>query len=191
MRLNNSLINLTVILNRNDQVNNFIAEQAAQVGLPEEAQHFTTWEPPSHTPRRQEPCPHCSRMEEPPLVLNDQQPQLSRAEVMLRDAEQAKARIYDVKGKDGRSASNLDEDYLIVGSHIDDAMVKKIAGGDYIDFAKLIAKDKIQVEEDHRMELINQNSVSYWVPVSDREITAISGFGCWEQAFRIYSNVYT
>ena len=61
---------------------------------------------------------------------------------MLRDAEQAKARIYDVKGKDGRSASNLDEDYLIVGGHIDDAMVKKIAGGDYIDFMKLIAKDK-------------------------------------------------
>ena len=33
--------------------------------------------------------------------------------------------------------------------------------------------------------------MTYWVPVSDRETTAITNFNRWEQAFRVFSNLYT
>ena len=33
--------------------------------------------------------------------------------------------------------------------------------------------------------------MSYWVPVADREMTTISSFIKWEQAFRVSSNIYT
>ena len=62
---------------------------------------------------------------------------------------------------------------------------------EYVDFAKLIPKDKITAEEDHRMEMINKGGMSYWVPVANCETTTISGFGKWEQAFHVFSNIYT
>ena len=62
---------------------------------------------------------------------------------------------------------------------------------EYVDFAKLIPKDRITKVEDHRMELIFRGGPTYFVPVSDRENTVISNFSHWEQAFRIYSNILT
>ena len=93
-------------------------------------------------------------------------PQLSRAQQMVKDTEMAKARIYDVKGKEALNSIlknlnglvnsvSLDEDYLVVGSHLDDSTCRKIMNGEYIDFARLIPKDKVASEEDHRMEIVN------------------------------------
>ena len=52
-------------------------------------------------------------------------------------------------------------------------------------------KDKIGQEEDHHMEIINRGGLTYWVPASDREITSISSYGKWKQAFRVFSNIFT
>ena len=42
------------------------------------------------------------------------------------------------------------------------------------------------------MELVNRNGNTYFVPVSDHECASgITSFYKWEQAFRIFSNVYT
>ena len=40
------------------------------------------------------------------------------------------------------------------------------------------------------MELVMRDGQSYFVPVSDRENTGIVNFNRWEQAFRVYSNIY-
>ena len=137
---------------------------------------------------------------------------------MIREAEASRARIYEVPGKPmvtfnneayqqgsgplsmGRMpmtpvsnlvhAALLDEDYLLVGNYIDDSVRRKIGNGEYVDFSKLLLKDRTSAEEDNRMEMVNKGGMSYWVPVSDREGTTISSYGKWEQAFRVLSNVY-
>ena len=143
---------------------------------------------------------------------------VGRAEQMIWEAEASRARIYKVPGKPmdiqnevgyeinnmqplaGRfpvtpirnpvHAALLDEDYLLVGNYIDKSIRKKIGNGEYVDYSKLLPKDRTTSEEDNRMEMVNKGGMSYWVPVSDREGVSISSYGKWEQAFRVFSNVY-
>ena len=73
---------------------------------------------------------------------------------MVRDVELVKARIYDVKGNDNVDSPLcnsfvMDDDYLIVGNHVDEIFRKRIPEGEYIDFSKLLVKDRIIAEEDH------------------------------------------
>ena len=102
----------------------------------------------------------------------------NEAENMVWDAERAKARIYDVPGKETQNvyqAANsltplpvmghlnrmtyqstlLDEDYLLVRNYVDEATRVKIRNEEYVDFSKLMPQDKIQAEEDMRMEMVN------------------------------------
>ena len=79
----------------------------------------------------------------------------------------------------------------MLGSHLDEVTRKKIVNGEYMDFAKLMPKDQISLEEDNRMEMVSKGGMSYWVPLADRENSTISSFFKWEQAFRVFANVYT
>ena len=126
---------------------------------------------------------------------------------MVREAEKSRARIYQVPGKfteltpenndrpgvintpPGFSAV-LDEDYLMVGNHVDELTRKKIINGEYVDFSKLMPRDRILLEEDNRMEMVNKGGLSYWIPISERESTSVNSFYKWEQAFRVFSNIY-
>ena len=133
-------------------------------------------------------------------------PQFTHAEEMIRDAEWARARIIDVPGKDqlniGQDSSKLnnlevtyhssllDKGYLLVGNYVDECTRQKVGNGEYVDFAKLMPRDRV-ADDDNRMEMVNRNGLSYWVPVADFELTAISNFSKWEQAFRVFSNIYT
>ena len=123
-------------------------------------------------------------------------PQMMKSEQMIHDAEALKARILEVPGNDKvinayyLHPSMLDEDYLVIGGFVDQNIKDKIKNGEYVDFAKLILKDKITNEEDHRMEMVNRGGMSYWVPVAHREMSTINGFSKWEQAFCVFSNIY-
>ena len=83
----------------------------------------------------------------------------------------------------------IDEDYMVVGSHLDDTTLQKIKRCEYIDFGKLIPRDRILATEDSRMEIVMRGGHTYCVPVE--ETTEITNFSKWEQAFRVFSNVYT
>ena len=83
----------------------------------------------------------------------------------------------------------MDQDYLVVGSHIDENMQSRIIRGEYIDFGKLLPKDRVTPDNEGRMELTMKNGHAYWSPVMDT--VAINGFSWWKQGFRIFSNVYT
>ena len=153
-------------------------------------------------PAREDPQLHCSRFEPVQQEVihgkeQEIQPTTMRmTEEELRRSEQGKARIYSIPGKNYTPEKEkiqsvlVDEDYLVVGSHIDQAMKLKIAAGEYVDFTKLMPKDKVVNEEDVRIEMVNRGGMSYWVPLSDRESTAISSYTKWEQAFRVFNNVY-
>ena len=83
--------------------------------------------------------------------------------------------------------AKVDQDYLVIGGHIDDVTQGKIIRGEYIDFSKLIPRDKIISEEDNRLKLVVKNGRTFWAPVS--ESVSIKSFSHWEQAFRIFSTI--
>ena len=85
--------------------------------------------------------------------------------------------------------SMIDEDYMVVGSHVDENTYQKIKRGEYIDFGKLVPKDRILVEEENRLELVMKGGQTYYVPIAD--VTDINSFSKWEKAFRVYSNIYS
>ena len=114
----------------------------------------------------------------------------------LGTAEANKPELYPVKGRQmdlsvAYHSALLDEDYLLVGNYVDDATRAKIANGEYVDFSKLMPKDRLNSEDDTRMEMVNKGGMSYWVPLSDKDNVAITSYAKWEQAFRVFSNIYT
>ena len=120
-----------------------------------------------------------------------------KVEKLVIEAENTKAQIFPNPGRSAelinvnpqQLTAMMDEDYLVVGGHIDEGMETKIVNGEYVDFGKLLPCNKIIVEEDNRLELVIKNGKTFWLPVS--ESVSINNFSRWEQAFRIYSNVYT
>ena len=121
--------------------------------------------------------------------------ELDKAEVMIQNTEMRKAAVQEVPGilSDTPLKSHsacIDEDYLLVGGFLDENLKEKIANGNYVDFSKLMPKDKTP-DEDGRMEIVNRGGMTYWVAASERENVTISNYLKWEQAFRVYSNVFT
>ena len=117
-----------------------------------------------------------------------------QADELIKHSERAKAQIYEVKGKDKHQlmVAQMDEDYQMIDSHSDDNLRDKILNWKYVDFFKLVPKTKGGWEEEHqRLEIINENGVSFLSPVSERESVQITSYSKWEQAFRIYLNVVT
>ena len=116
---------------------------------------------------------------------------------ITREAEVVKAHVFLPKGnmidrfshdQNFHFIAQMDQDYLVVGAHIDPATQEKIAQGAYVDFGKLLPKDKILAEEENKLELIIKNGKTYWSPVS--ETVVIHNFQRWEQAFCVFSNIY-
>ena len=130
-----------------------------------------------------------------------------KADQLLRGAEQSKAWVYDLPGngdnnlesqindqlnlicfgqemsKKGISAVEVDEDYILVASHIDDNTRAKIGNHEYIDFTKLIRHDRGD-EDNVRMVMVNKGGYSYLVP--SEKAVVINSYSRWEQAFRVY-----
>ena len=118
-----------------------------------------------------------------------------KSDKIIRDAEASKARILPATGNDIPSFLHhthsvlTDENFLVVGSHMDSGTVDKIQRGEYIDFGRLIPKDRIIAHDEQCLEMVIREGRMYYVPAN--EGTTISGFPKWEQAFRVFSNIYT
>ena len=85
----------------------------------------------------------------------------------------------------------VDENYSLVAAHVDQSIRDKILNGEYVDFAKLLPRDRIGWHDDNRMEMMYKDGRTYFVPASERDNISISSFNRWEQAFRIFCNIYT
>ena len=139
-----------------------------------------------------------------PNVCEPELTPAQKAEQLILEAEAAKAKMFpNPPGKnaliqqhlnnvsaDYQFIAQIDEDYLLIRAHIDEATRNKIVKGEYVDFGKLLPKDRI-LAEDGRLELMVRNGRTFWVPAAANEAMTINNFSKWEQAFRIYSNVYT
>ena len=136
--------NNTFNVNMIDQVLNNIAEQTLRDGKKKEDRYK----------RAENPQPSTSRdRDRSPDELADQ---------LVKQAELSKAQIYDTPGKhdelnvanDFVHSSLVDQNYKIVGAHVDPATRAKIVNNEYIDFAKLIPRDRVLTEEDNRVQWI-------------------------------------
>ena len=119
----------------------------------------------------------------------------SREEEMVCEAENSRARMLPTPGRvlDNFSdpsvptTSQMDENYLIIGSHIDQTFRNKIVNFEYIDFAHLLPRSAR--DDDHWMELVSKGGQTYFVPVSDREQVGITSFAKWEQALHLHFSI--
>ena len=90
-----------------------------------------------------------------------------------------------------QSVASIDESYAMVGVHVDSTLQEKIRRGEYVDFTRLLPRDK-QVYDDHHLELVYKDGQTYFVPAGERDgsSSSINSFHKWELAFRVFSNVY-
>ena len=73
---------------------------------------------------------------------------------------------------------------------MDAALRAKIERGEFIELEKLLPKDPTRrMTNDSRMELVNRDGYTYFVPAADKE--KITGIRKWEQAFRVYAAIYS
>ena len=85
----------------------------------------------------------------------------------------------------------IDEDYLVVRNFVEDHIRQRIKAGEYVDFSRLLPRDRTVSDEEGRMEIVNKNGRTYFVPATESEPGGISNFSRWEQTFRVFSNIYT
>ena len=130
-----------------------------------------------------------------------------RANDLIREAEAAKDRIYNLEGREYSNkqikdfqydvenrfvhSAMVDENYLIVAAHVDEITQKKIQSGQYVDFARLIPRDRIQEEEDTTMQMVVKQGKTFWKPSSSYCNGTINNLNKWEQAFRVFLDIYT
>ena len=141
------------------------------------------------------------RAEQPPLTADH------RTQQLLQQAEMSKAKIFQAPGENlqldtspnGHFSCKLskelahsvmvDEKYLMIGTHLDDTTNLKIIKGDYVEFEKLLPRDKIAAIEDQRMQIVNRGNQTFWVPIKESH-GSIHNFHKWEQAFQVFTNVH-
>ena len=133
-------------------------------------------------------------------MQQEQQRQLQdQGERVIRNAEASKARLFATQGNlinvpNLTQTVSVDDNYMVIGGHVDSLVQHKIINHEYIDFARLLLKgNKSSSWDDNCMELVNKGGMTYFVPVADREMAlgGITNFNKWEQAFHVFSNVYT
>ena len=144
---------------------------------------------------RRSQSPRRYQQSAPPHALTPEE----KVDRLICEAEAVKARILPATGKDKNPhkldsyqdshSVFMDEGFLVVGGHVDPLMVEKIQRGDYVDFGKLIPRDQVLVEEEQRLEMVIKGGHTYYMPVS--ESSSINSFLHWEQAFRVFANIYT
>ena len=122
------------------------------------------------------------------------------SEAMIRGSETRKERLEPTSGNVqvpfntplnncGKRSTDVDENYVVVGAHIEPSLKDKIRRSEYVEFARLLPRKKINYD-DNCMELVNRGGQTFFVPVSDKDSNSISSFTRWEQAFHVFSSEY-
>ena len=82
-----------------------------------------------------------------------------------------------------------DDEFFHTTCHIDVALKEKIEKGLFVELDKLLQKKLQSGPSDNRLQLINKDGASFFVPPIDRE-TRVDSIKKWEQAFRVYTTIY-
>ena len=73
---------------------------------------------------------------------------------------------------------------MVIGTHVESSLREKIKLGEYVDFTKLLPREKsIGKLISGKLELINCGGQIFFVPADRSDSGSISSFHKWEQAF--------
>ena len=84
-----------------------------------------------------------------------------------------------------------DDDFFHLTCHVEPNLRMKIERGEFVDLDKLLPKERYphKLGEDGRLEMINHEGVTYFVPAVDKE-SKVNNLKKWGQAFRVYVAIY-
>ena len=84
--------------------------------------------------------------------------------------------MYEVAGRDNACLApggiqscdilTMDNDYFMIDAHIDDATRHRILNFEYIEFSKLLSRNRVG-DDDQRLEIINKNGMTFLSPVAE------------------------
>ena len=131
---------------------------------------------------------------------------------IVNEAEAAKARIYEVPGReyyddsyDNRnrdiyetrsnlSTVQMDENYKLVAAHVDSKLRTQVINHEYVDFSKLLPRSRLgsqPSDQQHQfLQIVNLDGAAGFMTMNDKNL-AISSYSRWEQAFRVFSDIYS
>ena len=121
-------------------------------------------------------------------------PAIAAANKAIIDAEGFKANFTATKGRVPNMAVNnieIDNQFFVLGCHVDSALRKKIQMGEYVDLEKLLpkARNYKQATEHERLEILKKDGLGFIIPSVEKE-NKIYNVNKWEQAFRVYASIY-
>ena len=105
---------------------------------------------------------------------------------MIRGVKAAKIKVLDVPGKVHNSVDKLvetkefaqtalmNESFMMVAAHIDNSLRKRIENGEYVDFSRLLPRDRISEEQNNRLEWVQDlnGGGTFRQPVSERNASS-------------------
>ena len=96
-------------------------------------------------------------------------PRQDPGEEVIWEAEASRARINAPKGmyipsEQIHDSLQVDQNYLVIGTHIDQTLRNKILNWEYVDFARLLPRDRLTREDDHCLEIVSKGGVYILCP---------------------------
>lgn len=116
-----------------------------------------------------------------------------RADEVIRDIQRNKADLAKPSGEWERELQTLliDMKHFHLTSHVDRKLKATILDGDFtIDFRKLIPQSRSRSKVDPRLQMVNQEGVSYLVPADRDNYKDITSYKQWEIAFKVFMGIY-
>ena len=87
---------------------------------------------------------------------------------------------------------NKDEEFSEGTCHVDQPSIVKICNGQFMEVAKLIPKQQaIKTEENKRLEFVNCDGMTYYIPSAAEKEQKIYNVRKWEQGFKVYAAIYS
>ena len=124
------------------------------------------------------------------------------AEQAIINAEKFKANIHSsgmsnedsVPPVDLNFDDNKDEEFSEGTCHVDGPTISKVCRGKFVEVVKLIPKQQAQTmknEECKRLEFVNRDGMTYYVPSTNEREQKITNVRKWEQGFKVYAQIYS
>ena len=100
-----------------------------------------------------------------------------------------------LKNKEEDVNMDTDDDFFHITCHIEPALRAKIAKGEFVDLERLLPKSKLQIMSgtgaEGEIEVVRRNGSTYIFPETGNKDAKINNVRRWEQAFRVYSAIYS
>ena len=119
-------------------------------------------------------------------------------EEAILQAERSRAAVLTPKGKKVPErpvldVASIDNAYFQATSHVDKTLRDKISNGEYVELEKLLPKRRTgRVNEEDRIDIVNKDGHSFLVQTSATDkANKIFGIKKWDEAFRIYTTIFS